>query len=61
MDGDRLAQLEEQLRSGSVFQCKLALDELETCPSEQAVPVLQKLLDEKDVVRRRFAVMGLAH
>lgn len=61
MDGDRLAQLEEQIRSGSVFQCKLALDELETCPSEQVVPIFQKILNEKDVVRRRFAVMGLAH
>ena len=61
MDGDRLAQLEEQMRSTSLYECKLALDELSQCPSDLAVPVLERLLAGQDVVRRRFAVMGLGN
>lgn len=61
MDGDRLAQLEEQIRSGSLFDCKLALDELAQGPSELVVPMLQRLLTGQDVLRRRFAVMGLGN
>jgi len=61
MDSDRLAQLEEQMDSNSLYECKLALDELSQCPSDVAVPVFERVLSGQDVVRRRFAVMGLGN
>lgn len=61
MDSDRLTQLENDLRSGSLLASKQALDELASCPSDLVVPIFQRLLNENDVVRRRFAVMGLAN
>ncbi|MBW4552913.1 MAG: HEAT repeat domain-containing protein [Aphanocapsa sp. GSE-SYN-MK-11-07L] len=61
MDSDRLAQLESLLRSGSLDQCKLALDDLAQTPSDLAVPILQRLSENPDFLRRRFAVMGLGN
>jgi HEAT repeat protein len=61
MDTNRLPQLESLLRTGSLAQCKQALDELAQCPSELAVPIFQRLSTERDFLRRRFAVMGLGN
>jgi HEAT repeat protein len=61
MDNRRLAQLEALLRTGSLDQCKQALDELAQAPSELAIPIYQRLAEERDFLRRRFAVMGLGN
>jgi HEAT repeat protein len=61
MDSDRLAQLEFLFRSGSIYDRKLALDELSQAPSEQAVPFLQSLTTSTDFLCRRFAIMGLGN
>ncbi len=61
MNSDRLAELESLLNSASLDQCKLALDELAQTPSDLAVPILQRLSENKDFLRRRFAVMGLGN
>jgi HEAT repeat protein len=61
MDNNRLVYLESLLRTGSIDQCKQALDELARCPSEFAVPIYQRLTGERDFLRRRFAVMGLGN
>lgn len=61
MDTDRLAHLETLLRTGSIDQCKLALDELAQCPTDLALPILERLATEPDFLRRRFAIMGLGN
>jgi HEAT repeat protein len=61
MDSDRLAQLEFLFRSGSIYDRKLALDELSQAPSDQAVPFLQALTTSTDFLCRRFAIMGLGN
>ncbi|MBW4691554.1 MAG: HEAT repeat domain-containing protein [Lyngbya sp. HA4199-MV5] len=61
MNPDRLAQLESWLRSGAINQRKMAIDELATCPSAIAVPLLQRLATDPDFLCRRFAVMGLGN
>lgn len=61
MDSDRLQQLETALCQGSVEQARLALNELAQYPSEQAIPLLQRVSHNSDVLRRRFAVMGLGN
>lgn len=61
MNADRLTQLEALFRSGPINQRKIALDELAQCPSELAVPVLQRLSTDPDFLCRRFAVMGLGN
>jgi HEAT repeat protein len=61
MNADRLAQLEADLRGAPVNKCKAALDELATCPAEQAVPLLSRVAADSDFLRRRFAVMGLGN
>jgi HEAT repeat protein len=61
MNNDRLNQLESLLRSNSLMERKSALDELAQCPSDLAVPILQKLAAEPDFLRRRLAIMGLGN
>lgn len=61
MNPDHLAQLESWLRSGAINQRKRAIDELAACPSEVAVPVLQRLATDPDFLCRRFVVMGLGN
>ncbi|NJN31200.1 MAG: HEAT repeat domain-containing protein [Synechococcales cyanobacterium RM1_1_8] len=61
MDSDRLAQLEADLRNAPVNKCKEALDELATGPADQVVPMLQRIAQDGDFLRRRFAVMGLGN
>ena len=61
MDSDRLAQLEFLFRNGSVYDRKLALDELAQSPSEAVVPILERLATSSDFLCRRFAVMGLGN
>jgi HEAT repeat protein len=61
MNADRLAQLEIKLRAAALDQRKAALDELATCPSDLAVPMLQRLAQEPDFGQRRLAVMGLGN
>jgi HEAT repeat protein len=57
----QLAHLERQLRAPSLIDRKIALDQLATLPSDQAVPILQRLLQENEVILRRLAVMGLGN
>lgn len=61
IDSDRLAQLDLLFRSGSIYDRKLALDELSQATSDQAVPFLQALTTSTDFLCRRFAVMGLGN
>ncbi|MCE2886703.1 MAG: HEAT repeat domain-containing protein [Pseudanabaena sp.] len=61
MDSDRFAQLELLFRSGSIYDRKLALDELSQAPSDEVVPFLQGLTISTDFLCRRFAVMGLGN
>ncbi|PZO45153.1 MAG: hypothetical protein DCF19_01285 [Pseudanabaena frigida] len=61
MDNDRIVQLELSFLSGSVYDRKLALDELAKCPSDIVVPILQRLTASSDFLCRRFAVMGLGN
>ncbi|GBO55736.1 phycocyanin alpha phycocyanobilin lyase related protein NblB [Pseudanabaena sp. lw0831] len=61
IDSDRLAQLELLFHSESIYDRKLALDELSQAPSDQVVPFLQRLTTSTDFLCRRFAVMGLGN
>ena len=61
MDSERLAQLEADLRNAPVNKCREALDELATYPAAEAVPLLCRVAQEGDFLRRRFAVMGLGN
>lgn len=56
-----IEQIEINLRSQALNLRKDALDELVSYPAEVAVPVLQKLAEEKDFGLRRLAVMGLGN
>ncbi len=58
---ERLAQLEQDLRSAPVNVCKEALDMLRHCPSEKAVPLFVAIAQDGEFLRRRFAVMGLGN
>ncbi|NCJ06092.1 HEAT repeat domain-containing protein [Synechococcales cyanobacterium C] len=61
MTDSSLQDWEAWLHGGSLDQCKAALDALAKYPAHEAVPILQRLLTHPDVVRRRFAVMGLGN
>ncbi|RCJ27542.1 hypothetical protein A6770_25720 [Nostoc minutum NIES-26] len=61
MNQNRLELLELKLRTQALNERKAALDELASFPAEVAVPLFQKLAQEKDVVLCRFAVMGLGN
>ena len=61
MNPNRIEQIEFNLRAKALNQRKAALDELATFPAEVAVPILQKLADEKDIAFCRLAVMGLGN
>ncbi|WP_193199039.1 HEAT repeat domain-containing protein [Nostoc sp. MG11] len=61
MNQNRIEQIELNLRAKALNQRKAALDELAEFPSEVAVPILQKLANEKDVALCRLAVMGLGN
>ncbi|WP_341524518.1 HEAT repeat domain-containing protein [Nostoc sp. UHCC 0302] len=61
MNQKRIEQIELNLRAKALNQRKAALDELANFPSEIAIPILQKLANEKDVALCRLAVMGLGN
>ncbi|MBD2414465.1 hypothetical protein FACHB389_08340 [Nostoc calcicola FACHB-389] len=61
MNQNHIEQIELNLRAKALNQRKAALDELAEFPSEVAVPILQKLANEKDVALCRLAVMGLGN
>ncbi len=61
MEQERLVQLESDLRTGAMDQCKRALDELAQGPSDLVVPMLLRVAEEGDFLRRRFAIMGLGN
>ncbi len=61
VDGDRLMELETELRDRALNVRRAALDELATVPSERALPILQRLADEGDFALRRLAVMGFGN
>ena len=61
MDGDRIKQLEQLLRSNRLDQRKMALDELVSYPMSVAVPIFKQLSTEADFRLRCIAVMGLAN
>ena len=61
MDQAALNKLEQQLRANSIYQSRMALDELAKVPAELAVPLLQRLLKETNFQQRRLAVMGLGN
>jgi HEAT repeat protein len=61
MNANRLAQLESWLRSSAIDQRKRAIDELATCPSDIAIPILQRLATDPDFICRRFVAMGLGN
>ena len=61
MDSDRQKQIEAMFTSGSVYDRKLALDELAQCSDDVAVPILERLANSQDFLCRRFAVMGLGN
>ncbi|NJL10095.1 MAG: HEAT repeat domain-containing protein [Calothrix sp. SM1_7_51] len=56
-----MQQIELNLRAEALNIRKAALDELATLPASVAVPILQKLAQEKDFALRRIAVMGLGN
>ena len=61
MNQDPIEQIEINLRAETLNQRKEALDELAEFPAEIAVPVLQRLVSEKDFGLRRLAVMGFGN
>ena len=61
MDKDRLNQIEINLRSNRIDLRTSALDELANLDSDMAIPILERLYQEKDFLLRRFAVMGLGN
>lgn len=56
-----IEQIEANLRAPELILRKTALDELALVPADIAVPVLLRLLNEKDFGLRRLAVMGLGN
>lgn len=61
MDRDRLEEIKLKLRQQNLYQRKLALDELATISSNEALPILIELLEERDFALRKVAVMGLGN
>jgi HEAT repeat protein len=61
MNPDNLSRLETNLRAGALHIRKAALDELALLPADEAVPILQRLMDTPDFGLRRLAVMGLGN
>jgi HEAT repeat protein len=61
INSDHLAQLDLLFRNGSIYDRKLALDELSQAPSDEVVPFLQGLTTSTDFLCRRFAVIGLGN
>jgi HEAT repeat protein len=61
MNPEHLNRLENDLRAAALNIRKTALDELALLPAEDAVPILQRLLDTPDFGLRRLAVMGLGN
>lgn len=61
MNQNHIEQIELNLRAQALNHRKAALDELAEFPCEVAVPILQKLANEKDVALCRLAVMGLGN
>lgn len=61
MNQDPIEQIEINLRAETLNRRKAALDELAEFPAEIAVPVLQRLVSEKDFGLRRLAVMGFGN
>jgi HEAT repeat protein len=61
MNRDDIDRIEIKLRAPRLDRRKAALDELAELPSEIAIPILQKLANEKDFGLRRLAVMGLGN
>lgn len=60
-NSDRLRKLEAMLRSGSINEGRLALNELARMPSLEAIPLLQKLAQDNNFQLRRLAAMGLGN
>lgn len=58
---DRLLELENQIRAGSINHRRQALDELAQMPSELVVPLLEKLTYSENFQIRLVAVMGLGN
>lgn len=54
-------RLEVELRSQALNHRITALNELAKAPSDQAIPILQDLANEKEFLFRRIAVMGLGN
>jgi HEAT repeat protein len=61
MSQNSIEQIEINLRNEALNERKAALDELAGYPPEVAVPILQKLANERDFGLRRLAVMGLGN
>ena len=61
MDRDRLTLLERQLRAEALNHRIAALNELAQVPSDEAVPLLQRLLQDTNFALRKLAVMGLGN
>jgi HEAT repeat protein len=61
MSQNSIEQIEINLRNEALNERKAALDELAGYPPEAAVPILQKLANERDFGLRRLAVMGLGN
>ncbi|MEL6381633.1 MAG: HEAT repeat domain-containing protein [Cyanobacteria bacterium J06626_18] len=60
-NADRLNQLENVLRNGSINESRMALDELAQMPPEKAVPILRRLTQAENFQTRRLAMMGLGN
>ncbi len=56
---ERAVEIERDLRAAGLYQRWTAMTELATYPPMLAVPIFQRLLEEKDVGLRRMAVVGL--
>jgi HEAT repeat protein len=61
MNPDSIDQIEINLRSEALNQRKAALDQLASCPSDVAIPILQRLAKEGDFGLRRLAMMGFGN
>jgi HEAT repeat protein len=61
MDRDRLQEIESDLRSKRIDVRKAALDRLANVDSDIALPILQKLANEKDFGLRCLAMMGFSN
>jgi HEAT repeat protein len=59
INAEQLAEIEQNLRASGLNHRWAAVMQLATVPAEVAVPILKRLLAEKDVGLRRLAVVGL--